>query len=134
MFLASEATRTFTAVEFLFALFQAVALVGVMLWIKLVLYRQSLKETNEAASRSQQMSKPNEGMERPVLRNARTTSHVPLPRPLTVQRSLRNRERRLRKRLHQATAKIERRVFARPAGSHSMPSAILTPTMERWHS
>lgn len=40
MFLASEAVRTFTAAEFLFALFHAIALVGAMIWVKAILYRR----------------------------------------------------------------------------------------------
>ncbi len=50
MFLATEAIRTFTLAEFLFALFQAAALVATLIWVKLALYRRRMAEENGANS------------------------------------------------------------------------------------
>jgi hypothetical protein len=49
MLLASEATRTITASEFVFALLQAVALVVTLVAVKLVLYRRRMREEYEEA-------------------------------------------------------------------------------------
>lgn len=44
MFIASEAFKTFPTAEFLLAIFQAVALVGTTIWIKVILYRRRKRE------------------------------------------------------------------------------------------
>lgn len=51
MYLATEATRTFTWPEVLLAAFEALALVAAMIWVKVVLYRRRIAEDREEARR-----------------------------------------------------------------------------------
>ena len=64
MYLATVATRTFTLPEFLFAAFRAVAIVFVMIWVKLVLYRRRVGEDDDEASRLQNEREADHARER----------------------------------------------------------------------
>jgi hypothetical protein len=64
MLLVTEATRTFTALEFLFAALQAVAFVFVLLWVKLTRYRRRMKEEKTRAIRLRARRAPHERSER----------------------------------------------------------------------
>ena len=102
MFPATEVTRTFSVTEFLLALFQAVAFVGTMIWVKVVLYRRRMRE--DEAHRIQRKRELDKAVMRLHFRHAALTPSHPRPASAAASRTLRNRECKLRKRLSRASA------------------------------
>lgn len=104
MFLAAEATRTFTGPEFLLALFQAVAFVVMIIWVKLVLYRRRIAEDKEAnRHRRQRETHHARVLSHPAMRGMAESTGP--PRSAVSRRALRKRERKMRKRLNRVPAK-----------------------------
>ena len=87
MFLASEATTTFTAPEFLLALFQAVAFVVTMIAVKAAFYRRRMREENEKASPTQRQREPCQSMERLARASSCTSSDKRSLRGATASKS-----------------------------------------------
>lgn len=102
MFLATEVTRTFSLTEFLLALFQAVAFVGTMIWVKVVLYRRRMRE--DEAHRLQRQRELDHAVARLRSKHAGITPSHPRPASAAASRTLRKRERKLRSRLNRASA------------------------------
>jgi len=104
MFLATEATRTFTALEFLLAVLFGLAPVAVTLLVKLVLYRRRIAEDNEEAIRSRRQREIHQAMERLRRRHASMASSTCPLGFAAANRASRDREREKRKRFNGATA------------------------------
>jgi len=102
MFLATEVIRTFSVTEFLLALFQAVAFVGTMIWVKVVLYRRRMRE--DEAHRIQRNREFDDAVVRLHSKPAGLTPNYPRPSSAAASRTRRNRARKLRKRLSRASA------------------------------
>lgn len=123
MLLASEVTRTFTAAEFFLALFQALAFVGTMIWVKVVLYRRRVRE--DEAHRLQWQRERDQAQ-------WRLHSHHPgmtpsnQPSRFTTNRTLRNPERKLRSRLNRAAATTNGLLL----GARRMPLQSSTATTQ----
>ena len=117
MFLATEAISTITALDFLFAAFQAAALLFVLFWIKLVLDRRRLAEDNEEVRRLQDQRWPQHSLQslyRPrvgIVRNSRSLRCGP------AGRDSRGRECEVRERLDKITE--ERTARDWHSGTHS---------------
>jgi hypothetical protein len=102
MYLAPEAPKTFAAAEFLFALFQAIAVVAVVIWIKLVLYRRRSREDSEETRRLHQRRGR---MNRLARSSANITPSDRLPQSSpSARQTAGNRQRRLRVRLKKVPA------------------------------
>lgn len=128
MFLAAEVTRTFTATEFLFALFQALAFAGTMIWVKVVLYRRRMRE--DEANRLQRQREIQQAGGRWHFRPTAMAPSIRSSRFAAASRTLRKRERKLRKRLNGAPA----RTNDSRLGSREMPlkpTFAIQPTMMR---
>lgn len=102
MFLATEVTRTFSLTEFLLALFQAVAFVGTMIWVKVVLYRRRMRE--DEAHRLQRQRALDHAVARLHSKHVGISPSRPRSASAAASRALRNRERTLRSRLNRASA------------------------------
>lgn len=102
MFLATEVTRTFSLTEFLLALFQAVAFVGTMIWVKVVLYRRRMRE--DEAHQLQRQRELDHAVAHLHSRHVGISPSRPRSASAAARRTLRNRERKLRSRLNRASA------------------------------
>jgi len=102
MFLATEVTRTSSLTAFLVALFEAVAFVGTMIWVKVVLYRRRMRE--DEAHRLQRQRELDHAVAPLHSKHAGFTPSNPPPASAAADRTLRNRERKLRKRLNRTSA------------------------------
>jgi len=103
MFVAAEAIRTFSALELLLAAFQAAAVVGVTLWVKVVLHRRRVMENNEA----RRLAK-HRGVDQATESLRYSLADIANTRPLffaAAHQPLRNPARKVRKRLNGAAAR-----------------------------